>query len=251
LKNKNANAKINLPIRVSGDEQGRHPGKKFGRGNEKSEDAPAGKRFVISTSTEVPLWNLQPSQMSPRKNFPSEAALPGRSRLASATLVMGVLNVTPDSFSDGGSFLMQRAQCSMRWQCRAMERTSLMLARNRPGLDRKEISVAEGIEAIAARAGTATRQTEDPYFGGHAKTTVVRDGARRWAEIVNDISGCAPIGARAHLCAGAERRSSDAHARDARTMQKGRLRVIDARCNRWTETSIPTAKKYGVRSRRW
>ena len=105
------------------------------------------------------------------------------------TLVMGVLNVTPDSFSDGGRFF-DRA--------RALEHAERLVAEGadildiggestRPGsldVDAEEEArrVVPIVEALAGRAGV-------PVSVDTTKASVARAALAAGAEIVNDISG--------------------------------------------------------------
>jgi len=110
-------------------------------------------------------------------------------RYGGRTLVMGVLNVTPDSFSDGGAFLDPR---------RAVERALLMVEEGadiidvggestRPGgapvsVEEETRRVAPVVEALAARVPV-------PVSIDTTKGTVARAALAAGAEIVNDISG--------------------------------------------------------------
>jgi dihydropteroate synthase len=105
------------------------------------------------------------------------------------TLVMGVLNVTPDSFSDGGRFF-DRA--------RALEHAERLIAEGadildiggestRPGsldLDAVEEArrVVPVVEALAGRVGV-------PVSVDTTKARVARAALEAGAEILNDISG--------------------------------------------------------------
>jgi dihydropteroate synthase len=104
-------------------------------------------------------------------------------------LVMGILNVTPDSFSDGGDFVSQDA---------ALSRVEAMIAEGadiidiggestRPGSERisDEIEsrrVQPVIEAIVKRFDT-------PISIDTSKSAVARRAVETGAEIINDISG--------------------------------------------------------------
>ncbi|HLM58430.1 MAG TPA: dihydropteroate synthase [Pyrinomonadaceae bacterium] len=105
------------------------------------------------------------------------------------TLVMGVLNVTPDSFSDGGEFSDPR---------RAVERAEEMVGEGadiidvggestRPGgvpvsEEEETRRVVPVIEAVAARVPV-------PLSVDTTKASVARAALAAGAEIVNDISG--------------------------------------------------------------
>ena len=105
------------------------------------------------------------------------------------TLVMGVLNVTPDSFSDGGRFF-DRA--------RALEHAERLVAEGadildiggestRPGsldvdADEEARRVVPVVEALAGRVGV-------PVSVDTTKASVARAALGAGAEIINDISG--------------------------------------------------------------
>jgi len=128
-----------------------------------------------------------------------------------------------------------------------MERTSLMLAANRPGLDRKNFR-RRRIERLLPVLENLRGKLEDPYFGGTAKATVAEMG-RRWRGNRSRHLACAPIGARAHCGAARSGAHLDAHARDARTMQKGPFaRDVMRDVIGGLETIDRNGKKYGVRS---
>ncbi len=104
-------------------------------------------------------------------------------------LVMGILNVTPDSFSDGGDFVSQDA---------ALRRAEAMIAEGvdiidiggestRPGSERVDDEtelrrVLPVIEAIVKRFDT-------PISIDTSKSEVARRAVDAGAEIINDISG--------------------------------------------------------------
>ena len=105
------------------------------------------------------------------------------------TLVMGVLNVTPDSFSDGGQFLSPE---------RAVERAAEMVSdgadiidiggeSTRPGAERVTIEeeksrVVPIIERLAASLTVALSIDT-------TKSAIARAAVAAGAEIINDISG--------------------------------------------------------------
>jgi dihydropteroate synthase len=105
------------------------------------------------------------------------------------TLVMGVLNVTPDSFSDGGQFCDQE---------RAVSRAEEMLAEGADILDvggestrpggapvSAEEEIRRVIPVIEALAGNISA----PISVDTTKARVARAALEAGAEIVNDISG--------------------------------------------------------------
>ena len=112
--------------------------------------------------------------------------------LGERTLLMGVLNVTPDSFSDGGTFLSTEA---------AAERALAMLDEGADILDIGGESTRPGSDPVSAqqeldrilpvmervlRAHPACVISVDTY-----KAATARAAVRAGAEIVNDVSGLA------------------------------------------------------------
>ena len=109
--------------------------------------------------------------------------------LGERTMVMGVLNVTPDSFSDGGRFLEPELAVE---QALAMEKAGADLLdiggeSTRPGS--QETSPAEELDRIlpvleALRGGLKISISVDTR-----RATVADLALRAGAEIINDISG--------------------------------------------------------------
>ena len=107
----------------------------------------------------------------------------------SAPVVMGILNVTPDSFSDGGKFASLDA---------ALRRVEEMLTEGvdmidiggestRPGSAR--VSVDEEIDRTAPVIEAITSRIEVPVSIDTSKTQVAKAAIAAGAEVINDISG--------------------------------------------------------------
>jgi dihydropteroate synthase len=105
------------------------------------------------------------------------------------TLVMGILNVTPDSFSDGGEFFDTG---------RAVERAEQMVAQGadildvggestRPGGAR--VSVDEEIRRVVPVLSALAGRIAVPISVDTTKASVARAALDAGAEVVNDISG--------------------------------------------------------------
>lgn len=102
---------------------------------------------------------------------------------------MGVLNVTPDSFSDGGSFFDKD---------RAVRR-ALEMARDgadiidvggestRPGAD--EVSAEEEISRVIPVIRAISKKTDTPISVDTRKAEVAEAAIRSGARIINDVSG--------------------------------------------------------------
>lgn len=116
--------------------------------------------------------------------------LPGRAPLVlgERTLVMGILNVTPDSFSDGGIRFdpVRAVEDGLRMASAGADILDVGGESTRPGaeelpLDEELRRVVPVIERLAASGLTVSIDTY--------KATVAREAVARGASIVNDISG--------------------------------------------------------------
>ncbi|HYH84056.1 MAG TPA: dihydropteroate synthase [Pyrinomonadaceae bacterium] len=105
------------------------------------------------------------------------------------TLVMGILNVTPDSFSDGGEFFDRG---------RAVERAEEMVAEGADILDvggestrpgGASVSVDEEIRRVVPVLSALAGRVAVPVSVDTTKAAVARAALDAGAEIVNDISG--------------------------------------------------------------
>jgi dihydropteroate synthase len=105
------------------------------------------------------------------------------------TLVMGVLNVTPDSFSDGGKFLEPELAVE---QAFAMEKAGADLLdvggeSTRPGS--QETSAAEELDRILPVLEALRGRFKTPISVDTRRAAVAELALRAGAEIINDISG--------------------------------------------------------------
>jgi dihydropteroate synthase len=109
-------------------------------------------------------------------------------------LIMGVLNVTPDSFSDGGQFIEQKQ--SLTHALRMIEEGADLIdiggESTRPGappvsLDEERRRVLPVIEALAARGVPLSVDTQKPEL--------MREAVAVGAAMVNDINGFEEVGA--------------------------------------------------------
>jgi dihydropteroate synthase len=127
--------------------------------------------------------------MYPRKSY--SVPLPGGRTLAlgERTLVMGILNITPDSFADGGLHLDpdRAVAAGLAMVADGADILDIGGESTRPGADpvgadEEMHRVLPVIERLAGR--TPAFISIDTY-----KATVAREAVRRGAAIVNDISG--------------------------------------------------------------
>lgn len=105
------------------------------------------------------------------------------------TLVMGILNVTPDSFSDGGQFLDLDA--AVRQAERSVTDGADIIdiggESTRPGS--KPVSAGEEIERVVPVIKAIAERIDVAISIDTTKSYVAREAIDAGAEIVNDISG--------------------------------------------------------------
>src|SRR6266404_1002201 len=109
--------------------------------------------------------------------------------LGERTLVMGVLNVTPDSFSDGGKFLQPESAIEHAF---AMERAGANLLdiggeSTRPGS--VETSASEELDRILPVLEALRGRLKIPISVDTRRASVAELAIRAGAELVNDVSG--------------------------------------------------------------
>jgi dihydropteroate synthase len=159
--------------------------------------------------------------MTPRKTF--------RIKLRSSTLVlgprtliMGVLNITPDSFSDGGRFLDPRRAVD---HALAMQRDGAHLIdvgaeSTRPGSH--EITSEEELRRLLPVLKALRRRLKIPISVDTRKSTVAEAALQVGADVVNDVSGLQYDPSIARVAAKYRASLILTHMRgEPRTMQKG------------------------------
>jgi dihydropteroate synthase len=104
------------------------------------------------------------------------------------TLIMGILNVTPDSFSDGGQFVFLDAALAHAEQMIAEGADIIDIGgeSTRPGGE--PVSVEDEIERVVPVIEALARRTEIPISVDTTKSEVARVALEAGAAIVNDIS---------------------------------------------------------------
>ena len=104
------------------------------------------------------------------------------------TLVMGVLNITPDSFSDGGSSFHLSAPSNMPEQMIAEGADIIDIGgeSTRPGS--AFVSEAEELQRVIPVIKTLAAETSVPISVDTTKPAVARAVLQAGAEIINDIS---------------------------------------------------------------
>ncbi len=109
--------------------------------------------------------------------------------LGERTLVMGVLNVTPDSFSDGGCYLDpdRAAEHAVAMQRAGADLIDIGGESVRPGAS--PISAQEELERILPVLKRLRRKLHIPISVDTTKAEVAEVAIRAGAEMINDISG--------------------------------------------------------------
>jgi len=104
------------------------------------------------------------------------------------TLIMGILNVTPDSFSDGGHFVTVDSALAHAEQMIAEGADIIDVGgeSSRPGGE--PISVEDEIERVVPVINALAQRTDTPVSVDTTKSEVARAALDAGAAIVNDIS---------------------------------------------------------------
>lgn len=127
--------------------------------------------------------------MTPRQRF--VVPLPGRAplQLGERTLVMGILNVTPDSFADGGlRFDADRAVAAgVQMVADGADLIDVGGESTRPGAE--PLPSGEELRRVLPVVERLAREVPVPISIDTYKAVVAREACARGATIVNDISG--------------------------------------------------------------
>lgn len=103
--------------------------------------------------------------------------------------IVGILNVTPDSFSDGGRFLdLQRAtEQGLRMAAEGADLIDIGGESTRPGA--APVSVQEELDRVIPVIEKLGRELGLPLSIDTSKSVVAREAVAAGAEFVNDVSG--------------------------------------------------------------
>ncbi|HTV15885.1 MAG TPA: dihydropteroate synthase [Acidobacteriaceae bacterium] len=124
--------------------------------------------------------------------------------LGARTLVMGVLNVTPDSFSDGGLYCSADAATAQALALldEGADLVDIGGESTRPGLAQLSVSAQEEQDRILPVVEAVLRERPAAVISVDTyKATTARAAVAAGAEIVNDISGFTWDDAMASTCA--------------------------------------------------
>ncbi len=170
--------------------------------------------------------------------------------LGQRTLVMGVLNVTPDSFSDSGKFLdvKHAVQHALAMQRDGADIIDIGAESTRPGS--LGISPAEELRRLLPVLQALRGKLKIPISVDTQKSAVAELALRAGAEILNDISGLRTDPQLARVAARYGALLILMHMRGTpNTMQKGPFaRHVMRDVISGLRESVATAKKYGVKS---
>ena len=110
-------------------------------------------------------------------------------RLPRRPLVMGIVNVTPDSFSDGGRFFSHQAaiEHGLRLADEGAEILDLGGESTRPGA--LPVEAAEQLRRVLPVIDTLSRRTAVPISIDTRSAEVAREAIAAGAQIINDITG--------------------------------------------------------------
>jgi len=109
--------------------------------------------------------------------------------LGERTLVMGVLNVTPDSFSDGGAYLDSQAAVAhaLQLECEGADILDIGGESTRPGA--APVPAEEELRRILPVIKSLRNELHIPISVDTQKAEVAEAALEAGAEIVNDVSG--------------------------------------------------------------
>lgn len=105
------------------------------------------------------------------------------------TLIMGVLNVTPDSFSDGGSYPTVEAAVERALQMEREGADIIDIGGESTRPDYTPVSVQEEIERVLPVIEELRGKTRLPISIDTMKSDVARAAVNAGAEIINDVWG--------------------------------------------------------------
>ena len=110
-------------------------------------------------------------------------------RLGEAPLIMGIVNITPDSFSDGGQFLDVERAVAHALQLAEQGADILDLGGESTRPNATPVSLEEELARVLPVVEQLASRTEVPLSIDTTKAEVARRCLDAGAEIINDISG--------------------------------------------------------------
>jgi dihydropteroate synthase len=172
----------------------------------------------------------------------------GKLKLGERTLLMGVLNVTPDSFSDGGAFFSVKdaVRHALAMQHDGADIIDIGAESTRPGA--AEISAAEELHRLLPVLEALRGKLKIPISVDTQKAAVAEVVLGAGAEILNDISGLRTDPRLAEVAAKYQAPLILMHMRGTpRTMQKGPFaRDVMKDVLSGLRNSVAVARKFGL-----
>ncbi|MGZ0172657.1 MAG: dihydropteroate synthase [Planctomycetales bacterium] len=110
-------------------------------------------------------------------------------QLGGFPLIMGIVNVTPDSFSDGGNFLERNAAVDHALKLAEDGADILDIGGESTRPNAERVSVAEELRRVVDVVAQVRQQTDRLISIDTTKAEVARQALAAGADIVNDISG--------------------------------------------------------------
>lgn len=169
------------------------------------------------------------------------------------TLIMGILNVTPDSFSDGGRFLAP--EMAMEAGMRMIEEGADMIdiggESTRPGSD--PVSLEDELRRVIPVVRGLAKRSDIPLSVDTMKAGVACEALAEGVEIVNDISSLEHDGGMAKVVADAGAAVILMHMRGTpKTMQTGDLTYGSLRAEviTYLQARIESAREAGIEPER-
>src|SRR5688572_810245 len=170
--------------------------------------------------------------------------------LGSKTLIMGVLNVTPDSFSDGGLYANPEQAVARAWQIAEDGADILDIGgeSTRPGS--QAVSADEELRRLLPVLEGLTSEYPIPISVDTSKVEVARAALERGASLINDVTGLQKDPRIGEEVARFEAALILMHMRG----EPGTMQLLSpspdilAEIEAWAEESVARAQKSGVSS---
>lgn len=180
---------------------------------------------------------------------PFRLKLPSRTLLlGERTLIMGLLNVTPDSFSDGGQFLdpARAIEHALAMESAGADLLDIGGESTRPGAE--EVPASEELDRILPVLEGLRGRLKIPISADTRKAAVAESALLAGAEIINDVSGLKNDPRIAEVVAQQQVPLILMHMRgEPRTMQKaGFARDVLRDVAQGLRKSVAVARKAGV-----
>src|SRR5438552_11175046 len=109
--------------------------------------------------------------------------------LGSRCLVMGIVNVTPDSFSDGGRFLHTDTAIAHGLELVRQGADLLDIGGESTRPDSQPVSLDEELQRVLPVVTALARQTSVPISIDTSKAEVARACLQAGAQVINDVTG--------------------------------------------------------------